>query len=45
MDWSNIISLVAELVGNCYPFALIFGVTAKLCNISLDMIFNRRIEM
>lgn len=45
MDWSSVISLVAELVGYCFPFSLIFGVTAKLCNIAFDMIFNRRIEM
>lgn len=45
MDWSSIVSLVAELVSYCFPFSLIFGVTAKLCNIAFDMIFNRRIEM
>ena len=45
MDWSSIIALVAELVSFCFPFSLIFGVTAKLCNIALDLIFNRRIEM
>lgn len=45
IDWSQIISLVAVLVTNCFPFALIFGVTAKLCNMALDMILNKRIEM
>lgn len=45
MDWSSIIGLVADLVGYCFPFALIFGVTAKLCNMAFDFIFNRRIEM
>ena len=45
MDWSNIISLVAELVSACFPFSLIFGVTAKLCNLAYDFIFNRKIEM
>lgn len=45
IDWSSIISLVATLVTNCFPFALIFGVTAKLCNMALDMILNKRIEM
>lgn len=45
MDYSSIIFLVAELVSNCFPFALIFGITAKLCNMALDMILNKRIEM
>ncbi len=45
MDYSNFIGLVAELVSYCFPFALIFGITAKLCNMALDMIFNKRIDM
>ncbi len=45
LDYSNIIALVAELVGYCFPFSLIFGVTAKLCNIAFDMIVNKRIDM
>lgn len=45
MDYSVIISQVAELVGYAFPFSLIFGITAKLVNMALDMIFNKKIEM
>lgn len=45
MDYSVIIGQVAEIVGYAFPFSLIFGVTAKLANMTLDMIFNRKIEM
>lgn len=45
MDWSLIISQVAELVSYAFPFSLIFGITAKLVNLALDMIFNKKIEM
>ena len=45
MDWSVVIIQVAKLVGYAFPFSLIFGVTAKLVNMTLDMIFNKKIEM
>lgn len=45
MDYSVVISQVATLVGYAFPFSLIFGVTAKLVNMTLDMIFNKKIEM
>lgn len=45
MDYSLIISQVAEIVSYAFPFSLIFGITAKLVNMALDMIFNRKIEM
>ena len=45
MDYSVIINQVAELVTYAFPFSLIFGITAKLVNIALDMIFNKKIEM
>lgn len=44
MDWSVVILQVAELVGYAFPFSLIFGVTAKLVNLALDMIFNKKID-
>lgn len=44
MDYSNIISLVAELIAYCFPFSLIFGITAKLYRLTMDFIFNRRVE-
>ena len=40
-----VISQVATLVGYAFPFSLIFGVTAKLVNLVLDMILNKKIEM
>ena len=45
MDYSVVIGQVAELVGYAFPFSLIFGITAKLVNMALDMIFNKKIEM
>jgi len=44
MDYSNIIDLVAKLIAYCFPFSLIFGVSAKLYRLAFDFIFNRRIE-
>lgn len=40
-----IIDLVADLVTFCFPFSLIFGVTAKLYRLAYDFIFNRKVEM
>lgn len=45
MDYSVIVSQVAEIVSYAFPFSLIFGVTAKLVNMTLDMIFNKKIEI
>ena len=45
MDYSIVISQVAEIVTYAFPFSLIFGVTGKLVNMALDMIFNKKIEM
>ena len=45
MDYSLIISQVAELIKYAFPVSLIFGLTAKFINIALDMILNRKIEM
>lgn len=45
MDWSVIISQVGTLISYAFPFSLIFGVSAKLTNMVLDMIFNKKIEM
>lgn len=45
MDYSSIISAVAEIVTNCFPISLIFGLTAKLCNFAFELIFNKKISM
>lgn len=45
MDYSVIITSVASIVGTCFPISLIFGLTAKLSNFALDMIFNRKITI
>lgn len=44
MDYSNIIVLVADLITYCFPFSLIFGISAKLYRMVLDFIFNRKVE-
>ena len=45
MDYSVILSQLADLIKFSIPIALIFGLSAKMCNFALDMILNRRIEM
>jgi len=45
IDYSNIITSVAEIIEYAFPIALIFGVTAKLANLCFSFIFNRKIEL
>lgn len=45
MDYSVILSQLADLIKFSFPIALIFGLSAKMCNFALDMILNRRIDM
>lgn len=45
MDYSQIIVLVADLIKICFPFSLIFGVSAKLYRLAIDFMFNRKVEM
>ena len=45
MDYGVFIAEFAKLVSFCFPFSLIFGVTAKLYKLAIDFIFNRRIEI
>lgn len=45
MDYSVILNQIASLISFCFPIALVFGLSAKMCNFALDMILNRRIDM
>lgn len=45
MDYSIIISLVADLVKICMPISIIFGLTAKLYRMAIDFMFNRKVEI
>ena len=45
MDWSVVINLVVDLLKYSYPFALIFGLTAKFTNFTLSMILDKKIEI
>lgn len=45
MDWSVVINLVVELLKYSYPFALIFGLVAKMTRFSLSLILDKNIEM
>lgn len=45
IDYQIIISQIAILVGECFPVALCFGITAKLFNFAMDMILNRKISL
>lgn len=44
MDYSSFIGVVADLITFCFPFSLIFGVSAKLYRLAMDFIFNRKVE-
>lgn len=45
MDWSVVINLAVELLKYGYPFALIFGIVAKLTNFTLSMVLDKKIEI
>ena len=45
MNWSVVINLVVDLLKYSYPFALIFGLTAKFTNFTLSMILDKKIEI
>lgn len=45
IDYSSIITSVAQIVGYAFPISLIFGLTAKLTNLCFSFIFNRKIEL
>lgn len=45
MDYGLILTQIADLIKFAFPIALIFGISAKMCNFALDMILNRRIDM
>lgn len=45
IDYSSIVVVVADIIKNAFPVALIFGITAKLSNLCFDFIFNRKIEL
>lgn len=44
MEYNDFILVVANLIGYCFPFSLIFGITAKLYRLAIDFIFNRKVE-
>lgn len=45
MDWSVVINLVVSLLEYSFPFALIFGLVAKMTNFTLSMILDKKIEI
>ncbi len=45
MDYSVVLDLVVDIIKYAYPIALIFGLTAKLVNFSLDLILNRKMSV
>lgn len=45
MDYSEILNLVVDIIEYCLPFSLIFGISGKMVNFALDMIFNRKINL
>ena len=44
-DWSVVINLVVDLLKYSFPFALIFGLVAKMTNFTLSMILDKKIEI
>lgn len=45
MDYSVILNLAIEILKYAYPFAVIFGLVAKLTNITLSFMFDKKIDM
>lgn len=45
MDYGSVLDLVVEIIKFAYPIALIFGITGKLVNFSLDLILNRKVSL
>lgn len=45
MDYSVILNMLVEIIRHAYPIALLFGLTAKIVNFSLDLILNRKINL
>lgn len=45
MNYSTVINLVVDIIQYAYPIALIFGLSAKLINFSLDLILNRKVSL
>ncbi len=44
MDFQGFIGVIASLVEYCFPFSLVFGLTAKLYRLVIDFMFNRKVE-
>lgn len=44
MDYGEFILVVANLIKFCFPFSLIFAVSAKLYRLAIDFMFNRKVE-
>lgn len=44
MDYGAIIELVAEIVRYAFPISLIFGFTAKACNLCFEMVFGKKLD-
>lgn len=45
MDYSGILQMCVDIISYAYPIALIFGLTAKLINFSLDLILDRKVNL
>ena len=45
MDWSVVINLAVNLLEYSFPFALIFGLVAKMTNFTLSMILDKKVEI
>lgn len=45
MDYSVVLDVVVELLKYAYPFALIFGLVAKMTNFTLSFIFDKKIDI
>lgn len=45
IDYSVIISLVADITSHCFVIALIFGLAGKLASFALSMILNKKMDL
>lgn len=45
IDYAMVVTLVADITGQCFVIALIFGLAGKLATFALSMILNRKMEL
>lgn len=42
---NEFVVLIADLVKFCFPFSFVFGLTAKLYKMTMNFIFDRKVDV